>query len=125
VVFAGFGMEEEDAVVPLVVDAAAEGVVASGVVAAAAGNFAVGVFFVGAFGASVDVEPDHGVAGVDELLGDVQGVEGASMGRGAELPDEGLDLRVGGGGGGDEGEGVVGLVEKFEGRGGGGGGGGG
>ncbi len=99
--FAGGGGVEEDAVVPVVVGAAAEGVVAGAVVVAAAGECAVGVFFSGAFGASVDVEPDHGVAGVDGFLGDVELVEGAGVGRGAELVDEGFDLRVGGGGGGD------------------------
>ena len=77
---------------------AAEGVVAGSVVAGAAGELAVGVLFGGAFGASVDVEPDHGLAGVDGFLRDVELVEGVGVGGVAELPDEGGDLVVGGGG---------------------------
>jgi hypothetical protein len=44
------------------------------------------------------VEPDHGVAGVDDFLRDAELVEGAGVGGIAELPDDGFDLRVGGGG---------------------------
>ena len=109
VVVAGGGGVEEGAVVPLVVGAAAEGVVAGGVVVIAAGELAVSVFFSGALGASVDVEPDHGVAGVDLFgLGDVEVVEGTGVGGVAELVDDGDDFGVGGGGGGDEGEGAFG-----------------
>src|ERR1700735_4932079 len=90
-VVAGCGGVEDGAVVPLVVGAAAEGVVAGRVVVVAAGEFAVGVFFGGAFAASVDVERDDGVAGVDFGLGDAEFVEGAGVGRVAELVDEGDD----------------------------------
>ena len=61
------------------------------------------------------MEPELGVAGVDELLRDVEGVEGVGVGGVAELVEEGGDLVVGGGGLGDEGEGVGGLVEEVEG----------
>jgi len=61
------------------------------------------------------VEPDHGVAGVYYFLGEVECVEGVGVGGVAELPDDGGDLVVGGGGGDDQGEGVGGLVEEFEG----------
>ena len=111
----GVGWGEEFAAVPVVVGAAAEGVVGGCVVAVAAGRFAVGVFFGGAFGAAIEMEPDHGVARVDYGLGDVEAVEGVGVGGVAELPDDGGDLVVGGVGDGDEGEGAVGLVEEGEG----------
>jgi hypothetical protein len=107
---------EEDAAVPVAMGASAEGVVAGGVVAGAAGWGALCIFFGRALGASVEVEPDHRVAGVDYFLRDVEGVEGVGVGRVAELPEDGRDLVVGGGGRGDEGDGVGGGVEEFEGR---------
>jgi hypothetical protein len=94
----GGGGGEEDAAVPAGIFGAAESVVAGGVVAGAAGWGAGSVFFGGAFGASVEVEPDHGVAGVDEFLRDVKAIEGVGLGGVAELPEDGGDLVVGGGG---------------------------
>ncbi len=101
----GFGVVgvAEDAVGPVGVGVAAEGEVAGAVVAGFAGELALGVFFGGAFGAAIDVEPDGGLAGVDEGLGEVEGGEGMGVGGVAELPEDGGDLVVGGGGGGGEG----------------------
>ena len=88
-------MVEEEGVVAVGVGEVAEGVVAGGVVAASAGRWAGGVFLSGAFGASVDVEPDDGVAGVDDFLRDVELVEAVRGGGVAELPEDGGDLGVG------------------------------
>lgn len=110
----GVGVAEKAAVAVGVFEVA-EGIVAGGVVAVAAGEIAGGVFFRGALGASVDVEEEEGVAGVDELLRDVEVVEGVGLGGVVELVDDGDDLVVGGVFVGDEGDGVVGLVEEFEG----------
>ena len=68
-------------------------------VGVAAGERGGGVFFGGTFGAAVEVEPDVGRAGVDELLRNVEGVEGVGLGGVVELPDDGGDLVVGGVGG--------------------------
>ena len=106
---------EQDAVVAVGVLEAAECVVAGCVVAASAGRIAGGVFLGCAPGATVDVDEDDGVALVDELLWKMELVERLVAGRVVQLPEEGLDLLVGGVVGGDEGEGVGGLVEELEG----------
>ena len=95
-------VEVELAVGAVGVVEAAEGELAGGVIAGAAGELG-GVFFRGALGASVDVEPDDGRAGVDEGLREVDGAEGVRVGGVTELVDEGGDLGVGGGFGGGEG----------------------
>jgi len=81
---------------------AAVGEVSGGVVAGAAGRWG-GVFFRGAFGAAVEVEPDDGVALVDEGLREFEGGEGVVGGGVAELVEDGGDFVVGGGFFGDEG----------------------
>ena len=106
---------EKNGVVAVLVGEAAEGVVAGSVVACATGKRARGVFFVCALGAAIDVEPDHGVALVDELLRDVERGEVVVAGCVVELPEDCGDLVVGGVVGGDEGDGVVGGVEDLEG----------
>src|SRR6185312_2598519 len=101
---------EKDGVVAVLVGEAAEGVVAGSVVAGAAGECGGGVLFVGAFGAAVDVEPDHRIAGVYHLLDLLREVErGEVVGAGGvvELPEDRGDLVIGGVGGGDESDGVV------------------
>src|SRR6185312_6774221 len=100
----------EYGVVAVFVGEAAEGIVAGGVIAGAAGECAGGVFFARAFGSAVDVEPDHRVALVDELLRDVERGEGVVVRGVVELPEDCGDLVVGGVGVGDEGDGVVGGV---------------
>ncbi len=105
----------EDGVVVVVVGEAAEGVVTGGVVAGTAGVFAVGVLFAGAFGAAVEVKPDNGIALVDEGFWEMECVEAVCLGSIVELPEDRGDLVVRGVLIGDEGEGVVGLVEEFEG----------
>ena len=112
---------EDDAVFPGRVGVRVEGVVAGGVVAASAGWLAGGVFFGRALGAAVDVERDAGAVGVDQLLRDVELVEGVGLACVAELPDDGGDLVVGGVFCDDEGEAVVAVVEDCEGGGWGGG----
>src|SRR5271168_4255222 len=87
---------EQGAVVGLETGVAAEGVVAGGVVAATTGRRSAGVLLAGTFAATVDVEPDLVVAVVNQSLRDLELVEGVGVGRVAQLPDEGFNLRVGG-----------------------------
>ena len=74
----------------------AEGVVAGGVVAGAAGRGAWGVFFSRRIWGRDRGGTRAGVAGVDEFLRDVEGVEGVGVGGVAELPEDGGDLLVSG-----------------------------
>ena len=72
----------------------AEGVIAGSVVAGSAGILAGDELFIGALVAAIDVEPDDGLARIDEGLRELERVEGMGLEGIMELPENRLDLVI-------------------------------